>query len=111
MRQFVKNSFLSFFFFLVSGKYLIDKKENCLRLFALQSVGADAMRKVFVNPADFEAKKNNFKKSCSKKNEMILKSLSGKYENFKLISLLMINIYHLNRGRLIKNTCWIPNKF
>lgn len=72
-----------------SGKYLADKQENCLRLFALQAIGADAMRKVFVNPADFEEKKNNFKKSFSKDNEK-LKLLSGKYEFFLVYKFIII---------------------
>lgn len=85
----LKNIVSCCFVFLGSGKYLADKQENCLRLFALQAIGADAMRKVFVNPADFEEKKNNFKKSFSKDNEK-LKLLSGKYEFFLVYKFIII---------------------
>lgn len=41
-----------------------SKQGNCLRLFSLQSVSADAMRKVFDNPDDFEDKKTRLKQYC-----------------------------------------------
>lgn len=47
-----------------SGKYTTNKQGNCLRLFSLQAVSADAMRKVFDNPDDFEEKKTRLKQYC-----------------------------------------------
>lgn len=51
--------------FLGSGKFSTSNQGNSLRLFALQAVSADAMRKVFKNESDFKEKKeklqNDFK--------------------------------------------------
>lgn len=69
------------FVFLDSGKYTTNKQGNCLRLFALQAVSADAMRKVFDNPNDFEDKKTRLKQYCesnltnSRNNELFSRNL------------------------------------
>lgn len=55
--------YIFFFPILDSGKFSTSDQGNCLRLFALQSVSADAMRKVFKNESDFEEKLQKVLKS------------------------------------------------
>lgn len=63
-----------------SGKYSAIKKGNCLRLFALQDVSANAMRKVFKDQSDFEEKKMEWKRNCEQKsrNHSLLNHLGNK---------------------------------
>lgn len=67
---------------------------NCIRLFALLSVGADAVRKVFVDPADFNQKKIKCLQCCrsTKRNPDVIS------RNYELIQLSICCVqFRLNK--------------